>query len=99
MADAKKSSAQMPHRTREAVVGAVRAAGTVATSPSNRRVASMDRELAVQEALAGRRGPVADRKQLFEQSRRGRVDWRGFGDYAADVEVDVVGHARRGARV
>src|SRR5262245_23064744 len=100
MADAKKSSAQMLHRTPIRGILALRTADiVVATSTSNRRVAAMNGELAMQQALTGRWCPRAHGQDLVEESCRGRVHRQGVGDDGADVEVDVVGHRARRAGV
>src|SRR4051794_24602643 len=62
-------------------------------------IATMNRELAVAERLGGGRLPGGHGEDLVEQARRRGLERLRIVHDAADVEVDVVGHLARGARV
>src|SRR5262245_45134441 len=66
---------------------------------SNRGIPPMDRKLAVTEALGGGCSPRAHVDHMCIQPLGRALKRFGLAHHAADVEIDVVSHRLRGARV
>src|SRR5437773_3876949 len=90
MVVAKNSNPQMTHR--KLPTRSLKVVVAMDYGPSDGGIASMDRELAMTQALGRGILPGADRQDFVEEPARGRLEGFLVVQHAADVEVDIVAH-------